>query len=119
MMSEQDFDREVQEIQAEYHAGREGADATRDQRLARLFVRAKAEGRNQEWIAARVGWSQGRVAQRLLFGRFLRFITDRNNSFCPPKPLTEWRFRDNWSRAGKGKKENEADRFGRVLELLR
>jgi hypothetical protein len=109
----------VKQIEAQYRTHREGADAGRDQELARRFVQAKESGRGPEWIAQRMGWTQGRVAPRPLFGRFLRFITARTNSFSPPKPLTEGRFRANWSKAGKRKKKSEEERFARVLELLR
>jgi hypothetical protein len=120
MMTEQQFDARVKQIEKEYAAHREGADATRDQELARLFVEAKASGCGQEWIAERMGWTHGRVSQRLLFGRFLRFVTTGNKSFSPPKPLTERRFRDNWSAVGRGHpKDTEDDRFARVLERLK
>jgi hypothetical protein len=70
-------------------------------------------------IAQRMGRSEGWVSRRLLFGRFLHFLSDRQDSFSPPQTLTEWRFRDHWRKAGKGHaKETEADRFARVLTLL-
>jgi hypothetical protein len=86
--------------------------------LARLFVEAKESGRDQKWIAARMGRPESWISQRLLFGRFLKFTT-REFLNSLPKPLTEWRFRDNWARAGKRRKETEEERFGRVLELRR
>jgi hypothetical protein len=119
MMTEQQFDARVRQIEKDYAAHREGADATRDQELARLFVEAKGSGRGQEWIAARMGRTQQWVSARLLFGRFLRFTTTGCKSFSPPKPVTERRFRDNWSRAGKRPKDTEDDRFARVLERLK
>src|SRR5262245_10765316 len=115
MMTEQQFDERLKEIESGYAGRRDGADAYRDQEVARLFVES---GWTQASIARRMGRAQSLVAQRLLFGRFLAWfaiITDRDNSFSPPKPLTEWRFRDNWSRARPDprlrRKDAEADRF--------
>jgi hypothetical protein len=70
-------------------ARQERVDGYRDQSPARLFVGC---GWTQTKIAAYMGQAQSWVAQRLLFGRFLRFITTGDNSFSPPKPLTERRF---------------------------
>jgi hypothetical protein len=94
---------------------REGGDARADQRLARLFIEC---GWTQHKIAERMGWSQTKVARQLLFGRFLGFMPNRHNLESLAKPLTEWRFRQNWATSGKRRKETEPERFARVQELL-
>jgi hypothetical protein len=38
--------------------------------LARLFAQAKDEGRDQKWIAGRMGKAESWVSRQLLFGRF-------------------------------------------------
>ncbi|HKB35073.1 MAG TPA: hypothetical protein VKD72_01380, partial [Gemmataceae bacterium] len=118
MMTERDFDAQVQEIQARYVGAREGADAGRDQDLAWLFVEAKESGRTLEWIGERMNWSKGQVSRRLLFGRFLK-VSGPETLRKLPKSLTEWRFRGNWRKARKRAKETEDERFARVLDLLR
>lgn len=120
MMSEQQFDTRIKEIESECASMRERVDEHRDQEVARLFVEAKQSGRNQKWIAARMGQAESWVSQRLLFGRFLE-IHGREFLKSVPKPLTEWRFRQNWKASGKKthKKETEEERFDRVLELLK
>jgi hypothetical protein len=120
-MTDRQFDERLGQIEADYAGRRLGAEAFRDQEVARLFVEC---GWTQERIAKRMGWSQGRVAQRLIFGRFLNYY-GRNNSESPPHSLgewhvlTEWRFRDAWRQSGKGhRKETEDERFARVRALL-
>src|SRR6266511_357680 len=94
---------------------REGAEAFRDQEVARLFV---ACGWTQVRIAGRMGRTQQWVALRLVFGRYLRFTTASCKSSSPPDSLTEWRFRQAWSASGKRRKESEGERFERVRALL-
>src|SRR5262245_23823413 len=103
MMTETYFDARVKQIEKGYHARREGADAYRDQELALLFVEAKASGRDQKWIAGRMGQAESWVSRRLLFGRFLT-IAHGQFSGSPPDFVarcSERRFRDHWAKAGK------------------
>ena len=120
-MTEQQFDERVKEIELEFNTRREGADAYRDQELAWLFVRAKAEGQGQEWIARRMGWTQQRVSQRLLLGRFLIYnhgcTTASPHDLFPQ--LTERRFRGHWAASKLHKKDTEEERFARVAKALR
>jgi hypothetical protein len=115
-MTEQQFDTRIKEIEAGYRSHREGADAYRDQELARLFVEC---GWTQERISRHMGQSQSWVARRLLFGRFLSFMTAGHKTFSPAKPLTERRFRDHWRKSKKHVKDSEEERFARVVESLR
>ncbi len=115
MMSEDHFDARLKQIESEYAGAREGADAARDQEVARLFVEC---GWTQVRIAERMGWSEGKVSRQLVFGRFIRFLPSGQESKSPAKPLTERRFRNACSRAGKLRKETEAERFARVATLL-
>jgi hypothetical protein len=55
------------------------------------------------------------VSRRLQFGRFISFLPDGQNLELAGKPLTERRFRQNWSASGKRRKETEVERFGRGL----
>lgn len=97
-------------LETRYGAHREGAEAYRDQEVSRLFVECKW---TQVRIAERMGRQQNWVSRRLLFGRFLRFITTCDNLEFRGKPLTEGRFREAWRVAGKKPKETEAERFAR------
>jgi hypothetical protein len=115
MMSDRDFDQQLQQIEEQYAHLREGAEAFRDQEVSRLFV---ACGWTQVRIAKKMGRNQSWVARHLLFGRFLRIMPPRHNHESPLYPLTEWRFRQAWSEAGRRPKESEDERFGRVLARL-
>lgn len=110
MMSEQQFDARLARINEQYEAHKEGAVATRDQEVARLFHECEW---TQERIAGRMGKRQVWVSQRLCFGRFLDFIAsgDKRESVLN---LTERRFRGYWKRT-KGK---ENARFEQVLHAL-
>jgi hypothetical protein len=57
-------------------------------------------------IAGKIGHPQSWVSRQLLFGRFLK-IAARQFLESLPKPLTEMRFRCNYSAAGKQKKDSE------------
>ena len=61
-MTEQQFDDRVKQIEQQYNAKLEGANAFRDQELARLFVEAKDEGHDQKWIAGRMGQAESWVS---------------------------------------------------------
>lgn len=116
MMSEPDFDAELEIIQRRYGERRDGAEALLDQALARLFDRC---GWTQERIAKKVGKSQQWVHKRLVFGRFLLFTTSGSKSQFPTEKLTERRFRDFWGRTrATGRKLTERQRFAAVAELL-
>lgn len=114
-MTEQQFDERIKAIETEYNRKREGADAYQDQELARLFVECRW---TQEAIGKRIGWTKGRVCQRLLLGRFLEF-TARKHSDYPLNSLTEWRFRQHWPASKRHAKDTEDERFSRVFEALR
>jgi len=86
---------------------REGAEAYRDQEMARLFNEC---GWTQEKIARKMGKKQTWVSLRLVFARFLIFIADRNKS----EGLTEWKFRKLYS----GTRGTEKERFECVLGKL-
>lgn len=106
MMTDQQFDKRIAEIDQEHARRREGADAWRDQEMARLFEEC---GWTQERIAERMGKSQKWVSNRLLFGRFLAFRTSGSND-----ALTERRFREHW----KCTKGREEERFEQVAYRL-
>jgi hypothetical protein len=115
VMTEQEFDAELAHIEKEYSGSRAELEAKRDQQIAYLFVKCKW---HQKDIAKHMGWSQQKVSRRLIFGRFLNY-QHVGNSKLPPEPISERRFNDAWSRAGKGDpKDTEDDRFGRVVAIL-
>ncbi len=107
MMSEQQFDARIAAIDQEHARRREGADAYRDQEMARLFEQCAW---TQERIAERMGKKQPWVCKRLTFGRFLSFIPVGISIDA----LTENRFREHWQRT-KGKEE---ERFAQVAWRL-
>lgn len=106
-MNEHEFSLKLTHIEEQYRAKREGADAYRDQELARLFVDC---GWTQEKIGKRMGQTQSWVSRRLIFGRFLSFMPDRHKL----TDLTEFRFRSHYSKT----KGDEANRFRQVLNVL-
>jgi hypothetical protein len=111
-MTTQQFDARLRHIEEQYAARRAGADAYRDQELARLFTECEW---TQERIAGQMGRRQAWVSYRLVFGRFLAFITTGDN---PNRDLidtlTERRFRQHWKQT-KGK---EPARFAEVAHRL-
>ena len=109
-MSEQHFDARLKHIEEQYQARREGADAYRDQEMARLF---EESGWTQEQIAGRMGKRQVWVSQRLCFGRFLSFIASGDNPDLAVN-LTERRFREHWKRS----RGHERERFAAVAHAL-
>lgn len=111
MMSANDFDLRLKHIEEHFAARKEGAEAYRDQEMARLFEECEW---TQEKIAGRMGKSQQWVSVRLVFGRFLKFTTSGGNSPTGTSNLTERRFRELWKQT-KGK---EAERFAAVAEML-
>jgi hypothetical protein len=112
MMSQEHFEAEVRRIEEEHARRREGADAYRDQEMARLFETCDW---SQERIARAVGQSQRWVSYRLTFGRFLSFSTACSNHKAPDmSSLTEGRFRAAYAKT-KGK---EKERFADVLRSI-
>jgi hypothetical protein len=109
-MSAADYERERQRIAETYGANSREAGALRDQALARLF---HVSGWTQEELAKKEKMTQQRVAQRLVFGRFLENTTDS----CNRSNLTEWGFRECWNRTDKSEK-NERIRFAKVEQLI-
>ncbi|MBA4065476.1 MAG: hypothetical protein C0501_17530 [Isosphaera sp.] len=105
-------------IEEQYAARREGAEAYRDQEMARLFDRCtrKQEGGSDRWtqdrIAERMGRRQSWVSKRLVFGRFLAFIPTGISA----EGLTERRFREHWKQTKKAGGEDA--RFRAVLDRL-
>jgi len=115
-MTEQEFNNRLSEIEKQYSARREGAEAYRDQEVSRLFVEC---GWTQEAVGKRMGQSVSWVCRRLLLGRFLSFLTTGQKTTSLTN-LTERRFRTVWQATHKDRhpKETEEERFGRVLALL-
>lgn len=118
-MSEPDFDLRIRHIEEQYAARREGAEAYRDQEVARLFEEC---GWSQDKIARHMSKKVPWVSRRLCFGRFLKeFPTGK---FPATTNLTERRFREHYKsacRAFPGKqqsREKERDRFAHVLNAL-
>jgi len=83
----------------------------RDQALARLFV---SSGWTQQELAEFVGKSQFWVSKRLLFGRFLGFISTGYKTENLPEHFPERRFRSFWSRT---QGADPRQRFTHVLRL--
>jgi len=106
------FDERIAAIQTKASELQDRADAYRDQELARLFLEC-------EWTQERIGQKMGRtqawVSFRLIFGRFLSFITsgykDQTESLLR---LTERAFRKVHART----RGTERERFAEVLARL-
>jgi len=88
----------------EHARRREGADAYRDQEMARLFETCDW---SQERIGKKMGKRQAWVSQRLTFGRFLSFITRSDNPKPDASRLTEYVFRKLY----RGTRGTENERF--------
>lgn len=110
-VTEQQFDARLAHIEEQHAARREGADAWRDQELARLFV---ACGWTQERIAGHLKKGQQWVSRRLIFGRFLDYAHGRNEQTAA-ETLTERRFRASWA-LSRGRDEDR--RFAQVVTML-
>ena len=115
-MTQQEFDTRLTQIEHKYAVMRTGAEAFRDQEVARLFVEC---GWTQERIGGRMGRTKSWVCKRLVFGRFLK-VSGRKLSELGGDSLTEWRFRQAWAATHKGRhpKETEDERFARVARWL-
>lgn len=99
-----------------------GDSAYRDQKMAKLFTEC---GWTQELIALHMGKTHGWVSRRLVFGRFLKFVTTCHEHGKVPENLTEGAFRSFWRRTkGSGKRKGkkaeaeEGERFRQVLDML-
>jgi hypothetical protein len=89
---------------------REAADAYRDQELAHLFTECAW---TQEKISRKMGKTQAWVAYRLIFGRFLNFITTGYKD-TKTDQLTERSFRTLYART----RGSEAERFALVVAKM-
>ena len=116
-MTQDQFDARLMHIEEQYAARRAGAEAYRDQEVARLFAECDW---TQARIAARMGRSQNWVSKRLLFGRYLRFSTSGTKHESPHHSLTERRFREAWqaTHTARHPKETDGERFLRVAVWL-
>ena len=101
-MSAEDFRAQYREIEIGY--------PDRDQRIATLF---ELSGWTQDEIAAETGMSQSWVARQLLFGRFLRFMTNGINHEEP----SEGKFRGYWEQTDRALSD-ERRRFQQVETAL-
>lgn len=110
-MTTEQFDARVRQIEQGYAHRRDGADAYRDQELARLFHECEW---TQERIAQRMGKTHAWVSFRLTFGAFLDFVTTGYKSLPPLDSLTERAFR----RLYQGTRGPKAERFGQVVAKL-
>jgi len=113
-LSVEEYIREREQIRATYGDSSIEAAALRDQALAALFHRS---GWTQEQLAGKEGKERSYIARRLLFGKFLAFVSTGHNSEKPPRGLTERRFRSYWERCDKAS-GNEYQRFTQVLRLI-
>ena len=112
VMSDSEFDQECEKLHRTY-----GDDpvARSEQAWAKLYTRS---GWTQQKLAEKVGVQRPRVAQLLLFGRFLNFVnfvTTGNKVKKMLDALTERSFRAYWTKADKAA---EQDRFSAVLQAL-
>jgi hypothetical protein len=110
-MSEHAFDQKIKAIEEQAGQLKTKADAYRDQELSRLFLECRW---TQERIGEKMGRSQGWVSTRLVFGRFLIFIRDTNNSGSLMESLTETGFRRCWTKTT----GTENVRFEQVAAML-
>jgi hypothetical protein len=120
-MNKREFDAHKAHIDEQAEAKQEGADASRDQQLARLFVQ---NGWSPEKLVEHLekNWkkkvSPDWVVRLLLFGRFLSCfdevaVTIRDRA--PLANLTEQSFRRLWDAQARG---DEFHRFSLVREQL-
>ena len=108
-MTEAEYRLQRAEIRATYGDTAAERTGSFDQTLATLFYRS---GWMQEQLATAEGKSTFWISKRLLFGRFLGFLSVDKI----PRNLTEWRFRGYWERTDKD--SNERIRFRDVARLM-
>lgn len=111
-MTESELKSELARIDATYGKSSTEAGARRDQELAAVFYRSSWK---QEELAKVVGKSAFWVSKRLLFGRFLGFLSDDKKSEFTTSKLTEGGFRKYWDLT---KGNNEYQRFTEVLRQM-
>jgi hypothetical protein len=111
-MTEEEYDRERSKLRQTYGDKSNEPAAKRDQALASLFDRS---GWTQERLAKKEGKSQFWISKRLLFARFLQFISTAINPNSLPNNLSERRFRDYWERTSGS---SERQRFEVVMKLM-
>lgn len=137
MMTEQQFDAQLQHIEDEVATKQTKVDGYRDQHMAKLFVESEWSQEDlAEHLAKRWGKEVSRqwVGYHLLFGRFLLFFaTSRGkDEWQMDRRLTEWTFRNRYWEGTKadgdfrGHKANtegavadEKRRFGEIIEELK
>jgi hypothetical protein len=113
-MSPRDFEQERARIRETYGDSSAEAAALRDQALAALFYRS---GWTQEQLAKAENKSAFWVSKRLLFGRFLGFLSTDKKLESVPRNLSERRFRSYWEQTDKAE-GNERIRFAEVQRLM-
>jgi hypothetical protein len=82
------------------------------QALAKLFYRS---GWTPKELAKKEGRERSYIARKLLFGRFLDFVSTNSNAQKLLDNLTERRFRSCWVQTENG---DEQDRFKELFRLL-
>lgn len=112
-MSDDEFEREREELRERYGDNRTEAGNRYEQELAKLFWRS---GWTQEELAAKEGKSRPYIAQKLIFGRFLGFVASATSAENLPKNLSEGYFRKFWSQTDKD--DNERQRFTAVWDAI-
>jgi hypothetical protein len=113
-MTEAEYEQERQRLRDTYGNSSVEAAAKRDQALALLFARSNW---TQEELAAKEGKERSFVARRLVFGRFLNFVSADTKFETLPTNLSEFKFRKYWAAADK-MGGNERQRFAAVLKAM-
>jgi hypothetical protein len=109
-----DYQRQRAQLRTTYGDNRRQAGNRFEQELAKLYARS---GWTQDELAQAEGVTPRHIGRMLQFGRFLTFGPDRSKSQNPLlSTLTEWRFRNFWSRTNR--RNNDRQRFLEVLQLM-
>ena len=111
MMTDEQFDAQLQVIQDQAQANLVAVIAWRDQQMATLFLKSEW---TQERLAERLGKTRQWIAYRVRFAHFLDFATTVANCKTP-RNLTERKFRGYWE-ATSGRDERK--RFREVAEAM-
>jgi hypothetical protein len=126
-MSHADYERERSRLRGLYGDSRKEAGARYEQALARLFY---TSGWTLNELASKEGKGKSTISRMLIFGRFLGFLENENQSETDlsqtwdkpekvPLGLTENYFHGFWDQTEKGSGSSGGNERVRFLEVIR